>query len=388
MRYDFDRAVDRRGSGCVKWDVPERELPMWIADMDFETAPEVVEALKRRVEHGVFGYAATPKEWAKSYADWWSRRHRLDMDPEELIFVTGIVPAISCAVRRLTVPAENVIVQTPGYNIFFNCIRNNGRNIVENQLLYDGKDYRIDWDSLERQLGDPQTSLMIVCNPHNPIGKIWDRQTLARIGELCHRYGVKVISDEIHCDLTAPGQEYVPFASVNELCREISVTCIAPTKTFNLAGVQTAAVYAADPVLRHHMWRQINTDEVGEPNAFAMCATIAAFSHGEAWLEELRAYIEENKRYVGTFLAAHVPQIHATDSQATYLVWLDCSELTDDSDAFSSFLREDSGLYLASGRSYGANGNGFLRLNAATTRQLVSDGMERLARSVQAWMRR
>ena len=388
MTYNFDKVVERRGTGSLKWDVPQRELPMWVADMDFETVPEVTEALMQRAAQGVFGYSIMPKEWEESYVNWWKKRHNFEIHPNWLVFTTGVVPAISSAVRKLTTPAEEVVVQTPGYNIFFNSIRNNGRVIVENHLLYDGNEYTMDWDKLEKQLSDPQTTLMILCNPHNPVGKIWDKETLARVGELCSNYGVTVISDEIHCDLTAPGKEYVPFASVNETCRNICVTCIAPTKTFNLAGIQTAAVFAANPQLRHKMWRQLNTDEVAEPNAFAMCATIAAFSYGEAWLDELREYVEENKRYVTEYLKENIPQIRPVASEATYLMWLDCRALTEDSNAFYRFIREDSGLYLASGRAYGPNGDGFMRLNVATRRALVKDGMDRLAGSVKAWQQR
>ena len=294
MKYNFDKPTNRRGTGSLKWDVPENELPMWVADMDFETVPEVIEALKKRVEHGIFGYSIMPDAWSQSYVNWWDKRHHITLNPDKLIFTTGVVPAISSAVRKLTTPAENVLVQTPTYNIFFNSIRNNGRNIVENHLLYDGREYHIDWETLERQLADPQTSLMILCNPHNPIGKIWDKETLARIGALCAENDVTVFSDEIHCDITAPGKEYVPFASVNEQCGQISVTAIAPTKTFNLAGIQSAAVYAENKALHHKMWRRLNTDEVAEPNAFSMCATIAAFTCGADWLDELRVYIEEN----------------------------------------------------------------------------------------------
>ena len=224
MKYNFDKPTNRRGTGSLKWDVPENELPMWVADMDFETVPEVVEALKKRVEHGIFGYSIMPDTWSQSYVNWWDKRHHITLNPDKLIFTTGVVPAISSAVRKLTTPAENVLVQTPTYNIFFNSIRNNGRNIVENHLLYDGREYHIDWETLERQLADPQTSLMILCNPHNPIGKIWDKETLARIGALCAENDVTVFSDEIHCDITAPGKEYVPFASVNEQCRPVSYT--------------------------------------------------------------------------------------------------------------------------------------------------------------------
>lgn len=385
MKYNFDKPTNRRGTGSLKWDVPENELPMWVADMDFETVPEVIEALKKRVEHGIFGYSIMPDTWSQSYVNWWDKRHHITLNPDKLIFTTGVVPAISSAVRKLTTPAENVLVQTPTYNIFFNSIRNNGRNIVENHLLYDGREYHIDWETLERQLADPQTSLMILCNPHNPIGKIWDKETLARIGALCAENDVTVFSDEIHCDITAPGKEYVPFASVNEQCRQISVTAIAPTKTFNLAGIQSAAVYAENKVLHHKMWRRLNTDEVAEPNAFAMCATIAAFTCGADWLDELRVYIEENKKYVTDFIAREIPQMKVVPSEATYLMWLDCQAYTKDSNKLYAFIRKESGLYLASGREYGTNGDGFLRLNVATTRKNVEDGMERLKQSMKAW---
>ena len=280
MRYDFDKMTDRRGTGSLKWDVPERELPMWVADMDFETAPEIREALRRRVEHGVFGYNVVTRDWYEAYQGWWGRRHHLEMEQDWLVFCTGVVPAISSAVRKLTTVGENVLVQTPVYNIFFNSIRNNGRNILESPLVYDGGEYSIDFGDLEEKLADPQTTLMLLCNPHNPVGKIWDRETLARIGELCARHHVLVLSDEIHCDLTDPGYEYVPFAAVSDVCRDNSVTCLAPTKAFNLAGLQTAAVMVPDSVIRHKLERGLNTDEVAEPNSFAVGAAVAASREG------------------------------------------------------------------------------------------------------------
>ena len=318
MKYNFDKIPNRRGTNSLKWDVDRKELPMWVADMDFETVPEVQEALVQRVAHGVYGYSVIPDEWADSYVNWWEKRHHFRMDPKKLIFTTGVIPALSSAVRKLTTPAENVLIQTPVYNNFFNSIRNNGRNVVENELLYDGKEYRVDWEKLEQQLADPQTTLMILCNPQNPAGNIWDRETLARIGALCKQYDVIVVSDEIHCDLTKPGTEYIPFASVDDTCRDISVTCIAPTKTFNLAGLQTAAVYAENSILHHRMWRQLNTDEVAEPNAFAIQATIAAFQYGEEWLDELREYVEKNKQYVTEFLQEKIPLIHPVAGDAYY----------------------------------------------------------------------
>ena len=290
MSHDFDRLTDRRGSNSLKWDVTERELPMWVADMDFETAPEITEALKKRAEHGIFGYTTVPEAWREAVAGWWQRRHNFEMDRDWLVFCTGVVPAVSSAVRKLTTAGEAVLVQPPVYNIFYNSICNNGRRVIENRLLYDWKSYRIDWKDLENKLKDPQTALMLLCKPQNPTGSIWSREELGRIGQLCAANHVTVISDEIHCDLTEPGYGYIPFASVSEECAQNSITCIAPTKAFNLAGLQTAAVAVPNEYLRHKMERALNSDEVAEPNAFAIDAAIAAFTQGEEWLDDLRNY--------------------------------------------------------------------------------------------------
>ena len=219
-KYDFDTPVNWRNTNSLKWDVDETELPMWVADMDFQTAPEIQTAVQNRASHGVFGYSVIPDEWHQAYTGWWLRWHGFDLEKDWLVFCTGVVPTISSAVRKLTTPAEKVLIQTPVYNIFFNSILNNGRQVLESGLNYDNGRYDIDFDDLERKLSDPQTSLMILCNPHNPVGKIWDRNTLDRIGELCWKHHVVVLSDEIHCDLTDPGTEYIPFESVSEKCRK------------------------------------------------------------------------------------------------------------------------------------------------------------------------
>ncbi len=385
MGYDFDKMTHRRGVGSLKWDVPQRELPMWVADMDFETAPEIIDVLRKRVEHGIFGYSVVTQDWYEAYQSWWERRHHLEIRQEWLVFCTGVVPAISSAVRKLTTVGENVLVQTPVYNIFFNSIRNNGRNILESPLVYHGREYSIDFTDLEEKLADPQTTLMLLCNPHNPVGKIWKKETLARIGELCAKHHVLVLSDEIHCDLTDPGYAYVPFASVSDLCRDNSITCLAPTKTFNLAGLQTAAVMVPNPVIRHKLERGLNTDEVAEPNAFAIGAAVAAFQKGEAWLEELREYLAENKRLVRSFVEQRLPEIQVVPSQATYLLWLDCSKVTEDAGELTAFIRQDSGLYLTEGEEYGACGKQFIRLNPACPRGRLQEGLERLAKSIAGW---
>ena len=382
MNYDFDKVVNRRDTYSMKWDVKENELPMWVADMDFETAPEIVEAIQQRAAHGVFGYTDVPQEWYEAYTNWWRTRHHFEMQQDWLMFCTGVIPAISSIVRKLTTPNENVVIQTPVYNIFFNSIVNNGCRVLENPLVYEKGEYCIDWEDLEEKLSRPQTTLMILCNPQNPCGKIWDRETLEKIGDLCVKHHVTVISDEIHCDLTDPGKEYIPFASVSDHCRDNSITCIAPTKTFNIAGLQTAAIMVPNPWLRYRVSRAINTDEVAEPNVFAVTAAIAAYTRGEKWLDELRDYIYENKQTVKNYVKEHIPEISVVESEATYLLWLDCSGITQDTDVFLKTLREKTGLFLSMGSIYGGNGKCFARMNLACPKTLVLDGLQRLEKGV------
>ena len=446
-KYDFDRVIDRRNTNSLKWNVAEHELPMWVADMDFATAPEIRAALQVRMDHGVFGYSDIPDAWYDAYMGWWKTRYHFEIQKDWLIFSAGVVASISSIVRKLTTPAEKVLVQSPCYNIFYNSILNNGRVPVENPLIYyaggisdaknlmsnrsksmsardiDGKGqlaeskkadeskvtdevevtgadksvcenadfihactgYGINWELLERQLADPQVSLMILCNPQNPVGKIWSVEELARIGQLCADNHVIVLSDEIHCDLTDPGKSYHPFASVNEVCANNSITCIAPTKSFNIAGLQTSAVVVPNPVLRHRVWRGLNTDEVAEPNAFAVEAAIAAYGQGGPWLDELRAYLKGNKDLVKAFLAEHFPEITVQPCEATYLMWLNCRAVADDVKQLCDFIRSDSGLYLAYGGQYGSGGEDFIRWNVACPRSVLQDGLERFKDSIKTY---
>ena len=270
MQFDFDRITDRRNTGSLKWDAAEAELPMWVADMDFQTAPAVLDALRHKIQSGIFGYSIVTEEWYQSIISWWNRRHGFWMQKEWLIFCTGVVPAVTCAVKRMTNVGDNVVVQTPVYDIFFHSIENHGRHVLENRLKYEGGEYSINFADLEQKLADPLTTMMILCNPHNPTGNIWSRQDLERIGELCRRYHVTVLADEIHCDLTSPGCDYIPFASISESCRDSSITCISATKAFNMAGLQTAAVVIPDERIRNIMLRGLNADEIAEPNSFAV----------------------------------------------------------------------------------------------------------------------
>ena len=384
MSSKFDIPVNRRHTGCMKWDVAEQELPMWVADMDFQTAPEITDAILKRASQGVFGYTLIEDDWYEAYQSWWEKRHHFTIEKDWLIFCTGVVPALSSIVRKMTTPAENVLVLTPVYNIFFNSIYNNGRNILESPLHYENGVYSIDFEDLEEKLANPQTTLLIFCNPHNPSGNLWDKETLKRIGDLCVKHHVLVVSDEIHCDLTRPGTEYVPFASVSQNCRENCITCIAPTKAFNLAGLQTAAVMVPNPVIRHKVNRGLNTDEAAEPNVFAALAPAAAFGYGEAWLDELRTYLFENRTIAEHFLKEEIPKLYPVPSDATYLLWIDCTRLSDDLSDLCDFIRAYSGLYLCDGREY-HNGAGFLRMNLACSREFLKDGLNRLKASIAAY---
>lgn len=376
MKYDFDRIIDRRNTGSLKWDESrEGELPLWVADMDFETAPCVKESLQKRVEHGIFGYSIIPPEWADSYIYWWKKRHNFTINRDSLIFSTGVVPAISSCVRKLTSVAEKVLIQTPCYNIFFNSIVNNGRYVVESPLDFDGKEYKINFERLEKDLSDPQVSLMILCNPQNPTGNIWTRKELARIGDLCKKYGVTVISDEIHCDITEPGFNYTPFAGASETCAQISVSCLAPTKCFNIAGINSAAVVVPNPHLRHKVWRALNTDEIAEPNAFAVAATVAAFTQGEDWLNQLNEYLFENRRYAEAILSS-IPEDKVTvvKGKATYLLWV---RVFKNGDKFAEELRKNTGLFINGGTEYGKTGEDFVRINLACPRKILEEALSR-----------
>ncbi len=384
MNNQFDEKVNRRNTGSMKWDVAENELPMWVADMDFQTAPEITECIMERAEQGVFGYTLVTGEWYQSYQTWWKERHHFEIQKDWLIFCTGVVPAISSIIRKVTTVGENVAVLTPVYNIFFNSILNNGRNVLESRLKYKSNEYQIDFADLEEKLSDPQTTLLLLCNPHNPVGKIWDRETLGKIGDLCSKYHVLVLSDEIHCDITEPGWDYTPFASVSENCLRNSITCVAPTKAFNLAGIQTAAVIVPDVSLRHKVSRGLNTDEVAEPNVFAAIAPVAAFTRGGGWLDNLRAYLWENRRFAEDYIKKEIKSISAVSARATYLLWLDCRRIIGNSTDLCHFIRKHSGLYLSDGNEY-RNGEGFLRMNLACPRQQVEDGLKRLKESVAAY---
>lgn len=384
MKYDFDEIISRRNSNSYKWDAVMEEgvLPMWVADMDFRTAPAVVEVLRKRMDHGIFGYTKVPPVYYDAIINWFTRRHGWQIDRDWIIYTSGVVPALSAIIKALTVPGDRVLVQTPVYNCFFSSIRNNGCEIVANPLVYTNGTYRIDFDDLARKATDPKVRLLLLCNPHNPVGRVWTRAELMCIGEICLRNDVLVVADEIHCELVYSGHTYIPFASISDDFRNRSVTCTSPSKAFNLAGLQIANIFAADESVRVKIDKAINLNEVCDVNPFGVEALVAAYNDGEEWLEELKCYLSDNYLYMRTFFNKYLPQFPVVKLEGTYLVWVDCSVLNRSSKEIAEILLKAEKLRINEGSMYGEAGEGFIRINIACPRQILIDGLNRLKRGL------
>lgn len=385
MKYDFDKTIDRRATNSYKWDsAPEGVLPMWVADMDFRTAPAIIDALQKRVAHGIFGYTRVPDAYYDAVTSWFSRRHGWDIDREWIIYTSGVVPAVSAVIKALTVPGDKVIVQTPVYNCFFSSIRNNGCEIVSNPLRRTADTYEMDFDALERCAADPRTKVMLLCNPHNPAGRVWTPDELTRLGNICLRNGVTVVADEIHCELVYQGFKYTPFASLSDAFLHRSVTCVSPSKAFNIAGLQIANIVAFDNDLRSRIDKAININEVCDVNPFGVAATIAAYNEGEEWLNQLVDYLHGNYEAMAEFCRRELPEFSITRLEGTYLVWMDCSSLGMPSDALEHALLDDARLWLNAGTMYGAEGEGYMRWNIACPRSVMLDGLNRFLNFVRS----
>lgn len=385
MKYDFDKTIDRRATNSYKWDsAPEGVLPMWVADMDFRTAPAIIDALQKRVAHGIFGYTRVPDAYYGAVTSWFSRRHGWDIDREWIIYTSGVVPAVSAVIKALTVPGDKVIVQTPVYNCFFSSIRNNGCEIVSNPLRRTADTYEMDFAALERCAADPRAKVMLLCNPHNPAGRVWTPDELTRLGNICLRNGVTVVADEIHCELVYQGFKYTPFASLSDAFLHRSVTCVSPSKAFNIAGLQIANIVAFDNDLRSRIDKAININEVCDVNPFGVAATIAAYNEGEEWLNQLVDYLHGNYEAMAEFCRRELPEFPITRLEGTYLVWMDCSSLGMSSDALEHALLDDARLWLNAGTMYGAEGEGYMRWNIACPRSVMLDGLNRFLNFVRS----
>lgn len=398
--YNFDRINNRRGTNSYKWDSTSDPdvLPMWVADMDFQTCPAIVEALQRRVAQGIFGYTHVPDSYYDAVTGWFSSRHGWNFSREWMIYTSGVVPALSAVIKALAAPGDKVLVQTPVYNCFFSSIRNNGCEIVTSSLVREKLNgcpgnatgnlsgnftYRIDFDDLEKKAADPAVKLMLLCNPHNPAGRVWTVQELSIIGEICLRNGVTVVSDEIHCELVYPGHTYTPFASVSEEFLKHSVTCISPSKAFNTAGLQIANIIAWDLDFRRRIDKAININEVCDVNPFGIEATVAAYTEGGEWLAQLLTYLKGNYDCFREYCAANLPDFPVAELEGTYLVWMDCGKLGMPSEKLEEDLVSEVKLWLNAGTMYGADSDGFMRWNIACPRPVMLEGLERFRKFVE-----
>lgn len=383
MEYDFSRPTERRGTDSYKWDsAPETDIiPLWVADMDFETFPGITEALQRRVAHGIFGYTRVPEAYYEAVCNWFGKHHGWHINREDIIYTSGVVPAVSAVIKALTLPGDQVIVQGPVYNCFFSSIRNNGCEMVSNSLIYNKEElhYEIDFDDLERKLAHERARLMLICNPHNPGGRVWTRDELTRVAELCHKYSVRVVSDEIHCELTLYDNEYVPFGSLPDELSRGSITCCSPSKAFNTAGLQIANIVCRDTEVRNRIDRAININEVCDVNPFGVIALQAAYSdEGYEWLTQLRAYISSNYDLLRERFARELPKCKVMRMEGTYLAWIDCSQLHIPSDEIEEMLMHENKVWVNAGSMYGTEGAAFIRINMACTSELLNEGITRI----------
>ena len=385
MKYNFDEIIPRRNTNSVKWDEAAQDdiIPLWVADMDFRVLPQITEALRQRVDHGVFGYTHVPDSYYESVIRWFKDRHGLQgVKPSDIIYTSGVVPAISAIVRGLTLPGDKVLVQTPVYNCFFSSIRNQGCMVEENHLVYKNNTYVVDWDDFERKCADSRVRIFLLCNPHNPAGRVWEKEELQRMGEICQKHDVFVISDEIHCELVMPGNEYTPFASLSDDFLKNSATCVAPTKAFNIAGLQIANIIVKDRNKRERIDRAINIHEVCDVNPFGVIATEAAYTEeGAEWLRQLNTYLFANYQFLCDFFSKHFPSLEVVNLEGTYLVWVDCSSLGKSSTEIVNNLYRH-GVWMNDGVMYGENQGAFIRINIACPRKILEEGLLRMEKAL------
>lgn len=381
MKYVFDEIVNRRGTNSVKWDEAKEEgvIPMWVADMDFKAAPCILEALKKRVDHGVFGYTMVPDSYYESIISWFERRHQWHIERDWISYTSGVVPAISAIIKALTEPGDKVLVQTPVYNCFFSSIRNNGCTIAENALVRKGNSYEIDFDDFERQAADEKTKVFLLCNPHNPAGRVWTPEELSRMNDICLRHGVKVIADEIHCELVMPGHVFTPFAAVSKTCQDNCITTNSPTKSFNIAGLQIANIITNNAEDRQKIDHAININEVCDVNPFGVIALQAAYNEGEDWIDQLNVYLWENYQALKTFFRDNLPQLEVIDLEGTYLVWVNVRATGMTGNELTDKLLKEGKVFVNRGTMYGkTTGEDYIRINIAMPRSLMLEGLKRM----------
>jgi len=380
MKYNFDEIISRKNTDSVKWDLAEdgKVLPMWVADMDFRTAPEIIEAISGKISHGVFGYSNFPKNFHQAIIDWWKNYHQFTIEKDWLLPVPGMIISLSAIVRTFLKPGENIILQTPVYNHFFTIVESCSCNLLENNLIYEDGNYKIDFDDLERKASDENTKMLLISSPHNPVGRVWTKSELEKIAEICSKHNVMVVSDEIHADLVFENHQHIPFASIASEYNLASVTCGSPCKTFNLSGLPISYLISQDKNILNRIYKTLEIQETIYPNPIAADAMIAAYTKGKDWLDELKIYLWENYQFLLKFCREYLPQIKVVPLQATYLVWLDFTFLNQTSTEISKKLFDEEKLWINSGTMYGEAGEGFLRINIACPKKTLEGGLEKL----------
>ena len=379
MNYDFNKEVMRRNTKSIKWDLAAEDvLPMWVADMDFEAPEAIREAVVKRAEHGIYGYTKTDDSYYTSIINWWKRRHNFELKKEWIRYSPGVVPAVYMLIRALTEPGDKVIVQTPVYYPFFSAIKYNGCELVENPLIHKDNKYIMDFHDLETKVKDAKVKVMILCSPHNPVGRVWTREELMRLGKLCKENNVIIIADEIHCDLVYKDNKHITFPSISEEFAQNCVLCIAPSKTFNIAGLQASFVVIPNDMLRVRFDRVLRSDGNISPNIFAMEATEAAYNYGEQWLEDLLDYLKGNLRFLTEYIQKNLPQLKVIKPEGTYLVWVDCSSLGMSSRDLHEFFLKRVKVWFSEGHTFGTGGEGFVRINIACPRYILEEGLNRI----------
>ncbi len=400
MNFDFDTEIDRRGTDSLKWEfvmvdkkaVPASQaisndsgaclLPMWVADMDFRCPPAVIEAVTDRARQGVYGYSEPANSYFEAVINWMSRRQKWQIKQEWIVMTPGVVPALNMLVQTFVAPGEKVVIQPPVYYPFFHAIENNGAQIVPNELKLENGRYQIDFDDLTRKAADPAVKMLILCSPHNPVGRVWTRAELTMLGEICLENDVLLVADEIHGDLIYSHVDFTPFATINDTFTQNSIICTAPSKSFNLAGLKTSNIIIPNGKLRKRFSKTIERNGIARTNAFGVIAAEAAYNHGEPWLQAVMAYIEENYRFMAAYLEEHLPQLTPIQPEGTYLVWVDCRKLELDAAARKALFMQNARVYLDEGEMFGSAGAGFERFNLACPRTILVEALERIETAV------
>lgn len=383
MSWNFNEIVNREGTWSVKYDLRKEifgskdVIPMWVADMDIKTPGFIISALKRRVDHEIFGYTYRPPEYYSSIVGWFGKRHNWNIKTEWICFSPGIVPALNFCTLAFTEPGDSIVVQPPVYFPFFSAVGPHGRKLVYNRLSESENGWKMDLDSFSDSI-DPSTKAIIISNPHNPVGRVWKRDELLELAETCLKNNVIIISDEIHCDLILPGSSHVPVASLSDEISSITVTLVSPSKTFNLAGLSTSSVIISDPVLRKKFLSLTEKMHVGNGNLFGIAASIAAYTHGHEWLDSLNEHINDNVEYVTSFCRGKIPAIVPVRPEATYLVWLDCRNMKMSGKELQSFFIKEAHVGLNEGSTFGPGGEGFMRMNVATSKSILKKALEQI----------